>query len=143
MQLKVTRLPHGADIPLPEHATEGSAGMDLRAAVPVLLAPGARAVIPTGLSLAIPRGYVGMLCGRSGLAVRNGIMVMAGVIDSDYRGELGVILVNTGQIEFECARGERIAQLLIQGAYHVDWEEVPTLNETERGTGGFGSTGKA
>lgn len=142
MRLSIVKLPHFGNLELPKYETAGSAGMDLRAAVPVLVAPGARVLVPTGLSLAIPAGFVGMVCGRSGLALRSGIQVMAGVIDSDYRGELGVILGNMSHHIFEIERGDRVAQLVVQPVIQVELAQASVLATTERGQGGYGSTGR-
>ena len=134
-----------ADIPLPQQMSSGAAGFDLHAAVSksIAIAPGQRTRIPTGLSLAIPDGYEGQVRPRSGLAARHGVTVLnsPGTIDSDYRGEVQVILVNLGQETFEVVRGTRIAQLVISELARVTFVEVNTLTATERGAGGFGSTG--
>jgi dUTP pyrophosphatase len=127
---------------LPEYATAGSAGADLRASASVEIPPGGRAAVPTGLRLQIPRGHVGLVWPRSGLAVRHGIDTLAGVIDSDYRGEVQVVLVNHGPDPFRITVGERIAQLLLQPVERGDFAAVATLEETDRGGGGFGSTGR-
>ena len=130
---------------LPAYETEGSAGMDLRAYLdaPVTLAPMERALIPTGIFLAVPRGYEAQVRARSGLAVKHGIGLVNGIgtIDSDYRGEVKVALINWGREPFTIENGDRIAQLVIAAYERVDWEETDTLDETERGTGGFGHTG--
>ncbi|MCU0985704.1 MAG: dUTP diphosphatase [Acetobacteraceae bacterium] len=145
MQVAITRLPHGVDLPLPSYATEHAAGMDLLAAVttPVTLAPGARALIPTGIAIALPPGLEAQVRARSGLALRHGIAVLnaPGTIDADYRGEVGVILINHGEAPFTVERGMRVAQLVIARHETVSWEEVATLPESGRGAGGFGSTG--
>jgi dUTP pyrophosphatase len=145
MRVAVTRLPHGADLPLPSYATDHAAGMDLLAAVsaPVTLAPGARGLIPTGIAIALPPGLEAQVRARSGLALRHGIAVLnaPGTIDADYRGEVGVILINHGEAPFVIERGMRIAQLVIARHETAQWNEVTTLPETARGTGGFGSTG--
>lgn len=134
------------DLPLPEYAKPGDAGIDLRATEAVTLAPaGGRALVPTGIAVAIPRGYAGFIQPRSGLAFKHGVTVLnsPGLIDSDYRGELKALLINTDPTEpFEVTRGERIAQLVIQAVEHVDLVEVESLDETERGEGGFGHTGR-
>jgi len=133
---------------LPSYATSQSAGMDLRAAVaadaPVTLEPGARALIPTGLQIALPTGYEGQVRPRSGLAAKHGVTVLnsPGTIDADYRGEVKGILVNLGQEPFVIQRGERIAQLVVARHAQVDWTEEAELEVTERGVGGFGSTGR-
>lgn len=133
------------EIPLPAHARPGDAGVDLRAAESVTIgARGGRTLVRTGLSVAIPRGYAGFVQPRSGLALRHGVTCLntPGLIDSDYRGELKVLLVNTDpQDDFEIERGDRIAQLVIQSVEHVDFVEVSRLDSTERGEGGFGHTG--
>lgn len=143
--VRVRRLPHGADLPLPAYATAGAAGMDLLAAVeaPVTLAPGARALIPTGLAVALPPGYELQIRPRSGLALRHGIIVpnSPGTIDEDYRGEIQVIVLNAGDTPFTVTRGTRIAQAILAPVVRATWHEVPTLDDTGRGAGGFGSTG--
>lgn len=141
--LPVFRLDHGRDLPLPAYATEGSAGMDLCAAVDVTLAPGARALVPTGLAMAVPPGFEGQVRPRSGLALRYGVTVLnaPGTIDADYRGEVGVILINHSQSEVRLARGDRIAQLVIAPVIQTKPIAVLNLDDTARGTGGFGSTG--
>ncbi len=145
IRIKVKRLPHARDLPLPSYATPLSSGMDLRAAVekPILLKPLERAVIPTGLVLEIPEGYEGQVRPRSGLALKKGITVLnaPGTIDADYRGEVKVILVNLGSEEVLIERGERIAQLVIVPVTRAVLEEVEEVSRTERGEGGFGSTG--
>jgi dUTP pyrophosphatase len=147
VKVKVTRLPHAAGLPLPAYQSAGAAGLDLVAAVPegapLTIAPGARAQVPTGIAMALPRGTEGQVRPRSGLAARHGITVLnaPGTIDADYRGELQVILVNLGQTSFTVARGERIAQLVIAPMSHAQLLEVKTLDKTMRGTKGFGSTG--
>jgi len=145
MRVRVKRLPSAHDLPLPAAASPGSAGVDLRAAVEseVVLRPGERALVPTGLVLAIPPGCEGQVRPRSGLALRHGIGILnsPGTIDSDYRGEVGVILVNLGTADFPIRRGDRIAQLVFARAEPVDWEETEDLDGSDRGEGGFGSTG--
>ncbi len=145
VDIAVEVLPHGNGLPLPSYATDGAAGMDLLAAVTeaLTLAPGARAVVPTGLRLAVPEGYEAQVRARSGLALKSGIIVPngPGTIDSDYRGELGVIVANISDAAFVIERGMRIAQLLIAPVTRGRWRQVETLPETARGTGGFGSTG--
>lgn len=128
---------------LPEYATTGAAGADLRASGAIEIPPGGRAAVPTGLRVQIPRGHVGLVWPRSGLAVRHGIDTLAGVIDSDYRGEVRVVLVNHGPEPFRVAPGERVAQLLVQRVERAAFVEVPELEETDRGGDGFGSTGRA
>jgi len=143
--VSVTRLPHGADLPLPEYATADSAGVDLLAAVgdDLTLAPGARALVPTGLAIALPPGYEAQVRPRSGLALRNGVTVLnsPGTVDSDYRGEVGVILANLGDVDFTVTRGMRIAQMVVAPVSRLEWTETETLPESGRGAGGFGSTG--
>lgn len=143
----VTRLPHGQDLALPAYATEHSAGLDLLAAVaaPVVIAPGARALVPTGIAIALPTGYEAQIRPRSGLALKNGITLLnaPGTIDADYRGEVGVILVNHGDQPFTVERGMRIAQMVVARYDRVAWQPVDSLDETARGAGGFGSTGVA
>lgn len=149
LTIKVRRLPHNADLPLPAYETAQSAGMDLRAAVaedaPVTLQPGARALIPTGLAIALPPGFEAQVRPRSGLALKHGITCLnsPGTVDADYRGELAVILINLGQEPFVIRRGERIAQMVIAPVTQASFVEVEALDETARGAGGFGSTGKA
>lgn len=143
--VSVTRLPHGADLPLPAYATEHSAGMDLLAAIdaPLTLKPMERAMVPTGLAMALPDGYECQVRPRSGLAAKNGVTVLnsPGTVDADYRGEVKVILVNLGAEPFTIERGMRIAQIIVAPVTRVAWDEVDTLPETTRGAGGFGSTG--
>jgi dUTP pyrophosphatase len=137
------RLPHGAGLPLPAYATKGAAGMDVVSAEDVTLAPGARHAVATGLAMAIPQGYEIQVRPRSGLALKHGISVpnTPGTIDSDYRGELKVILINLGSQPFVIARGDRVAQLVLAPVVQAGWDEVAQLDATERGAGGFGSTG--
>jgi dUTP pyrophosphatase len=127
---------------LPEYSSAGAAGADLRASEPVEIAPGGRTAVPTALRLQIPPGHVGLVWPRSGLAVRHGIDTLAGVIDSDYRGEVRVVLVNHGEEAFRIERGDRIAQLLVQRVERAAFAAVPTIDETDRGEGGFGSSGR-
>jgi dUTP pyrophosphatase len=145
LKLRVRRLPAARDLPLPAPASAGSSGFDLRAAIEGerVLQPGERLLVPTGLALAIPAGCEGQVRPRSGLALRHGIgMVNApGTIDSDYRGEVGVLLINLGSEPFTLRRGDRIAQLVIARVESVEWEEAEALDGSERGEGGFGSTG--
>ncbi|MBM3516988.1 MAG: dUTP diphosphatase [Alphaproteobacteria bacterium] len=145
IEAAIRRLPHGAGMALPAYATAGSAGMDLAAAVTetVTLAPGARALIPTGLVLALPEGYEAQIRPRSGLAARHGVTVLnsPGTIDSDYRGEVQVLLVNLGAEPCVVNRGDRIAQLVITSCVRLAWRETAELPQTDRGAGGFGSTG--
>ncbi|KDA02405.1 dUTP diphosphatase [Hyphomonas oceanitis] len=146
--VSVCPLPHFEGLNLPAYETAGSAGMDVRAALPeaepMVLAPGARAMVPTGLSVAIPEGYEIQVRPRSGLAAKHGLTCLntPGTIDSDYRGEIKVILINLGAEPFTIARGERIAQLVLAPVTQLGWAKVDTLDETSRGTGGFGSTGQ-
>ena len=146
--VRVERLPHAEGLTLPAYETAGSAGMDLRAAVaafePVVLAPGERRLIPTGLKIALEPGYEAQVRPRSGLALKHGLTCLnsPGTIDSDYRGEVGVILINHGQEPFVIQRGERIAQMVIAPYAQAVMAEVEALDETARGAGGFGSTGR-
>ena len=141
----IKRLPHGHGLDLPAYATDGAAGMDAVSAETLTLAPGARHAVATGLSLAIPPGFEIQVRPRSGLALKHGITVpnTPGTIDSDYRGELKVILINHGQAAFEIRRGDRIAQLVLSPVVRASWLKVDELDETQRGEGGFGSTGVA
>ncbi|HYX26488.1 MAG TPA: dUTP diphosphatase [Thermoanaerobaculia bacterium] len=150
MRVRIQRLPAARDLPLPSPASPGSSGFDLRAALPkemeeTVLRPGERLRVPTGLVLEIPPGWEGQVRARSGLALRHGIGVVnaPGTIDSDYRGEVAVILINLGEAPFPLKRGDRIAQLVIAPVARVEWEEADSLEESERGAGGFGSTGLA
>lgn len=144
--VQVLRLPHFSGLPLPAYATAGSAGIDLVAAItePVELLPGRRAIVPTGLKLAIPTGFEGQVRPRSGLAANHGVTVLnaPGTIDSDYRGELKVALINLGQEPMIITRGMRIAQLILARVERLEWQPVDNLDGTARGEGGFGSTGK-
>jgi dUTP pyrophosphatase len=148
VRAQIVRLPHAQGLELPTYGTPGAAGMDLRAAIaedaPITLAPGERAMVPTGLSIAVPEGFEAQVRPRSGLAVKHGISCVntPGTIDSDYRGEVHVVLINLGQEPFTLRRGERIAQMVIAAYARVEWEEVEALTETARGAGGFGSTGR-
>ena len=143
IKVEVKRLPHGEGLPLPAYATSGAAGMDVVSAEDVTLAPGARHAVATGLAMAIPQGYEIQVRPRSGLALKHGITVpnTPGTIDSDYRGELKVILINLGTEPFVIARGDRVAQLVLAPVVQAAWDEVIGLDATERGAGGFGSTG--
>ena len=147
INIAVTQLPHGADLALPFYASEEAAGMDLLAALdaqqPVILAPGETAMIPTGLTMALPPGFEAQIRPRSGLAAKHGLTVLnsPGTVDSDYRGEVKVILINHGRESFTIERGERIAQMVIAPITQGVWSLVDTLDETQRGEGGFGSTG--
>jgi dUTP pyrophosphatase len=147
VNVDIIALPHAADIPLPEYATADSAGMDLRAATTetISLKPGERKLIPTGIAIALPPGFEAQVRPRSGLALKFGIgMVNApGTIDADYRGEVGVLLINHGHDDFVINRGDRIAQLVIASYTRVSWVRQDVLDETERGRGGFGHTGKS
>jgi dUTP pyrophosphatase len=126
---------------LPDYGSAGAAGADLRASEPVSIPPGAQAAVPTGIRLAIPKGHVGLVWPRSGLALRHGIDTLAGVIDSDYRGEVRVVLANHGREPFTIHPGDRVAQLLIQRVERAVFRKATSLGATERGSGGFGSTG--
>ncbi len=139
----VKRLLNGEGLDLPAYATDGAAGMDVLAAEDVVIAPGARHAVATGLALAIPPGFEIQVRPRSGLALKHGITVpnTPGTIDSDYRGELKVILINHGDAEFAVRRGDRVAQLVLAPVTQASWLEVDELDETARGEGGFGSTG--
>ena len=145
VKVDVVQLPHAADLPLPAYVTVQSAAVDLLAAVTedVVLAPGARTLIPTGLAIALPDGYEAQVRPRSGLALKNGITLLntPGTIDADYRGEIGIILTNLGQEDFTVERGMRIAQMLIAPVTRLTWNAVSSLDKSERGSGGFGSTG--
>lgn len=144
--VQIVREPGWEDLPLPEYATSGSAGVDLRAAVsdPVTLAPGERQLVSTGLRIALPEGYEAQVRPRSGLAVRYGIGMVnsPGTIDADYRGVIQVILINLGQEPFVVRRGDRIAQMVVAPVTRVVWRAVETLDDTDRGNGGFGHTGR-
>lgn len=145
--VRIMRLAHGHGLPLPSYQSTLAAGLDLMAAVPenapLNLAPGARALVPTGVAIALPEGTEAQVRPRSGLAVRHGLTVLnaPGTIDADYRGEIQVLLVNLGTESISIARGMRIAQLIVAPVTHAHLREVVLLDETERGTGGFGSTG--
>ena len=148
MRVRIQRLPAARGLPLPAPASPGSAGLDLRAALPedseeIVLRPGERVLVPTGLVLEIPPGCEAQVRPRSGLALRHGIGLLnsPGTIDSDYRGEVGVLLINLGESPFPIRRGDRIAQLIFARVEAVEWEESEALAETGRGEGGFGSTG--
>ena len=143
--VQVKRLPHGNGLELPRYATDGAAGMDIVSAETVSLKPGSRLAVATGLAVAIPHGYEIQVRPRSGLALKHGITVpnTPGTIDSDYRGELKVIMINHGTDAFPIERGDRIAQLVVSPVTQGAWEEVEELDDTDRGTGGFGSTGGA
>jgi dUTP pyrophosphatase len=143
MPVMIRRLPHGAGLALPAYATEGAAGMDVLAAEDVTLAVGGRHAVATGLALAIPPGYEIQVRPRSGLALKHGITLpnTPGTIDSDYRGELKIIMINLGAEPFAIVRGDRIAQLVLAPVVQASWLEVEELSDTARGEGGFGSTG--
>lgn len=149
VSVKIVRLTEAADLPLPCYKTAGAAGMDLYAAVPadqpITLLPGRRAAVPTGLQVALPEGYEAQIRARSGLAKNHGIAMVngPGTIDSDFRGEICVLMINTdAEKPFKVHRGDRIAQMVVAPVVRVAWDEVPTLEETGRGVGGFGSTGR-
>ena len=143
----IVRLPHAADLPLPAYESAQAAGMDLRAAVPedepLVLRPGSRFPVPTGLAFALPPGFEGQVRPRSGLAFKSGVTCLntPGTVDADYRGEVKVILINHGEEDFTIRRGDRIAQLIVAPVVQAQWVEVDSLDETARGAGGFGSTG--
>ncbi|MEE8439123.1 MAG: dUTP diphosphatase [Micropepsaceae bacterium] len=145
MRVAIKRLAHGRELPLPAYATEGAAGMDLLAAntSEIVLAPGAIEVVPTGISLALPRNWEAQVRPRSGLALKFGLTVLnsPGTIDCDYRGEVKVILINHGKEAFTVSRGLKVAQLVIAAHARVEWEESSDLESTTRADGGFGSTG--
>ena len=145
MKVGIKKLPHGQDLPLPHYATAGSAGLDLLAAVDaeMILAPGGRAAVPTGLAIELPLGVEAQVRPRSGLALNHGITCLntPGTIDSDYRGEVKVILINLGDTPFKIARGAKIAQMVIARHEQAELVEVEALSDTARGAGGFGSTG--
>ena len=144
-KVSVKRLPPGADLPLPVYATTNSAGLDLLAAIdaPQTLAPGDRALVPTGLAISLPHGFEAQVRPRSGLALKNGITVLnsPGTVDADYRGEVGVVLINLGDKPFKISRGMRIAQMIVAPVTQLLWQEQERLPETARGARGFGSTG--
>jgi len=145
VKVKLLPLEHAVGLQLPTYATEKSAGMDLTAALEeaIEIGPGDRALIPTGLSIALPEGYEAQIRPRSGLAIKHGVTVLntPGTIDADYRGEISVILINHGQQAFTIERGMRIAQMVVEKYETVNWDVVKELDETQRGEGGFGSTG--
>jgi dUTP pyrophosphatase len=147
--VRIARLPHGADLPLPSYQSAFAAGLDLYAAVPadapVMLAPGSYAKIPTGITLALPPGTEGQVRPRSGLAAQHGVTLLntPGTIDADYRGEVSVVLINHGAAPFEVTRGMRVAQLVVADIVRVIVREAEELDSTERGAGGFGSTGRS
>jgi dUTP pyrophosphatase len=141
----IVRLPHGRDLDLPAYATEHAAGLDLLAAIaePMAIAVGKRAMVPTGVAVALPVGFEAQVRPRSGLAAKNGVTVLnsPGTIDADYRGEIRVILINFGETDFLVEPKSRIAQLIVAPVLQIRWDEVETLSQTARGEGGFGSTG--
>ena len=147
VEVTVQRLAHAGDLPLPAYASEGAAGLDLRAATPdgeaIEILPGARQVVPTGIAIALPAGYEAQVRPRSGLARRHGVTCLnsPGTVDRDYRGEIQVILVNLGQEPFTIARGDRIAQLVVAPVARAAWRLEADLDDTARGSGGFGSSG--
>lgn len=146
-EIRVVRLEHGLGLPLPRYESVDAAGMDLRAAVseaePLVLRPGARLAVPTGLAIALPPGFEVQVRPRSGLALRNGVAPLnsPGTVDADYRGEIKVILINLGDEDLVIRRGDRIAQMVVAPVLQAVWRETTQLDETERGAGGFGSTG--
>jgi len=144
IKVDINQLEHGKDLPLPAYESSGAAGMDLRAAADMTLGPGARCLVPTGIAIALPEGFEAQVRPRSGLAVKHGITVLnaPGTIDSDYRGEVKVPLINHGNEEFVIARGDRIAQMIIAPVTRVVWNSSARLAETDRGGAGFGSSGK-
>lgn len=148
VDIRITRLAHAQDLPLPSYQSALAAGLDLIAAVPsdepLTIAPGGRALVPTGIAIALPEGFEAQVRPRSGLAVRHGLTVLnsPGTIDADYRGEIQVLLVNLGSESVSVPRGMRIAQMIVATIARTRLHEVPTLDETARGTGGFGSTGR-
>ena len=145
VRVQVTRLPGSADLPLPQPATAGAAGLDLRACLAgaLTIAPGTRALVPTGIAVALPQGYEAQVRPRSGLALRTGLTLLnsPGTVDADYRGEIQVLVVNLGETPVVLERGDRIAQLVVQPVPRVEWEEVEALPVSARGGGGFGHTG--
>src|SRR5882757_1099792 len=148
IKVEVRQLPHGEGLPLPAYQSAHAAGLDLLAAVPddrpIMLAPGKHALVPTGLVIALPPGFEAQLRPRSGLAAKHGVTVLnaPGTIDADYRGEVGVLLINHGDVPFSIRRGERIAQMVIAAVVQAELVPVTSLSQTDRGSGGFGSTGR-
>jgi dUTP pyrophosphatase len=147
VKIQITRLsPASRDVPLPAYATEGAAGMDIRAVLddPMIVAPGATVLVPTGFAMAVPNGYEAQVRPRSGLAIKHriGVLNAPGTIDSDYRGEVRVILTNFGSEEFTIRRGDRIAQMVVAPYVKAEWDERESLDDTTRGAGGFGHTGR-
>jgi dUTP pyrophosphatase len=147
LRLQIKREPYASDLPLPSYKTDGSAGMDIYAAIeePTTLKPGERRLIPTGIRIALPKGYEAQVRPRSGLAFEHGIGMVnsPGTIDSDYRGEIKVILINWSSEPFTLQRGDRIAQIIVAPVIQIEWQETETLNQTGRADGGFGHTGKS
>lgn len=145
LTIPIHQLAHGKGLPLAKYASPGAAGLDLTAAIdaPLFLAPGARALVPTGIAIALPEGFEGQIRPRSGLALKHGVTILnaPGTIDSDYRGEIGIILINHGEQIFRIERGDRIAQMIIAPFIRATWCPANILTETTRGNGGFGSTG--
>jgi dUTP pyrophosphatase len=145
IEVLIRRLPGAEDIPLPVYATRDAAGMDLYAAVSrtVTVLPGERCLVPTGIVIALPKGYEAQVRPRSGLALKHGVTLLntPGTVDADYRGEIKIILINLGKEPFEVRRGDRVAQLVIQQVHKIEWREVSVLDDTRRGDGGFGHTG--
>jgi dUTP pyrophosphatase len=148
VDIEIRQFPHGAGLALPSYQSALAAGLDLFAAIPenapVILAPGKYALIPTGLSIALPEGYEAQIRPRSGLAAKHGVTVLnaPGTVDADYRGEIGVLLINHGEVPFAVRRGERIAQMVIAAVVRANLSPVASLSTTDRGGGGFGSTGR-
>ena len=144
IKVSIMRLANGHDLPLPAYETQGAAGVDLRSTEIITLKPGARCLVPTGMAIALPEGFEAQVRPRSGLAVKHGVTVLnaPGTIDCDYRGEVKVPLINYGQENFIIARGDRIAQMVIAPVTRIDWFEVKSLDDTVRGAGGFGSSGR-
>jgi len=146
VSVQIKTLPHGEGLELPHYASTHAAGMDLRAAISadITLAPGAHTLIPTGICMALPEGFEAQVRPRSGLALKHGISVLnsPGTIDADYRGEVGVILINLSQVPFHIQRGDRIAQMVVAPFIQAQWQQTESLEDSERGTGGFGSSGK-
>ena len=145
VKVKIKRLGSQHDFPLPSYASKGSSGCDLRASVdsPITLNPGEVQLVPTGLAISVPAGYEAQIRPRSGMALKHGIGIVnsPGTVDADYRGEIGIILINWGKIPFVIHRGDRIAQMVFVGVFHAEIREVDELDETERGEGGFGHSG--
>jgi dUTP pyrophosphatase len=148
VKIEIRQLPHGEGLALPAYQSAHAAGLDLLAAVaedaPIILAPGKHALVPTGLTIALPPGYEAQVRPRSGLAAKHGVTVLnaPGTVDADYRGEIGVLLINHGDAPFEVRRGERIAQMVIASVARAELVPAASLSETDRGSGGFGSTGR-